>query len=101
MAKVTKFIRKRNANPALTQNKTFARVQVAGSSLTFRFQKTAGTPTPPVGDSYYIRPVGGFYRRPGGIDRYIRPSAAPIGNEFVAPNGDVYTSPTGDQYVSP
>ena len=99
MAKVTKFIRKRNANPALTQNKTFARVQVAGSSLTFRFQKTAGTPTPPVGDSYYIRPVGGYYRRPGDIDRYLRPAVA--GDEFVAPNGDVYTSPTGDTYISP
>jgi hypothetical protein len=100
MAKITKFIRKRNVNPALTQNKTFARVQVAGNSLTFRFQKTAGTPTPPVVDSFYIRPVGGFYRRPGGIDRYIRPTT-PAGNEFAAPNGDVYTSPTGDTYTSP
>lgn len=100
MAKITKFIRKRNVNPALTQNKTFARVQVTGGSLTFRFQKTAGTPIPPVGDSYYIRPVGGFYRRPGGIDRYIRPTA-PVGDEFAAPNGDVYTSPTGDNYIAP
>ncbi len=99
MAKITKFIRKRNVNPALTQNKTFARVQVAGNSLTFRFQKTAGTPTPPVVDSFYIRPVGGFYRRPGGIDRYIRPASAFY--EFTAPNGDVYTSASGDTYISP
>jgi hypothetical protein len=98
MAKITKFIRKRNVNPALTQNKTFARVQVSGSNLTFRFKKTSGTPTPPQTDSYYIRPASGYYIRPDGF-KYVRPASAVY--EFTAPNGDVYTSPTGDQYIAP
>lgn len=44
---ITKFIRKRNVNPALPFNKNFARVQVSGSTLTFNYKKTA-TSTPPV-----------------------------------------------------
>jgi hypothetical protein len=72
MAKITKFIRKRNANPALTQNKTFARVQVAGSSLTFRFQKTAAATPPPSGFTY-LQPDGSNYFQPDGQSQYIQP----------------------------
>ena len=38
---ITRFIRKRNANPAKAFNKNFARVQVSGNSQTFKFKKTA------------------------------------------------------------
>lgn len=44
---ITKFIRKRNVNPALPFSKNFARVQVSGSTLTFNFKKRV-TFVPPV-----------------------------------------------------
>jgi hypothetical protein len=73
MAKViTKFIRKRNANPTLTQNRLSARVQVAGSNLTFRFKKTASAAPPPSGFTY-LQPDGSDYFQPDGISRYIQP----------------------------
>jgi hypothetical protein len=37
---ITKFIRKRNQDPAKTANKLFARIQVSGNSQTFKFKKT-------------------------------------------------------------
>lgn len=98
MAKVvTKFIRKRNANTALTQNKLSARVQVSGANLTFSFKKTANASQ---AGFYYLRPTSGYYRRPpGGIDRYNRPESGIM--EFTSPTGDVYISQSGDQYIAP
>ena len=72
MGKITKFIRKRNANPALTQNKLSARVQVSGSNLTFRFKKTASTTPPPSGFTY-LQPDGFNYFQPDGESLYIQP----------------------------
>lgn len=72
MGKITKFIRKRNPNPALTQNKLSARVQVSGSNLTFRFKKTAST-TPPPGEFTYIQSDGSNYFQPGSTFLYIQP----------------------------
>lgn len=74
MAKVTtKFIRKRNANPALTQNKLSARVQVSGSNLTFRFKKSQ-TSTPPPSGFTYIQPDGtSNYFQPGSTFTYNQP----------------------------
>lgn len=40
---VTKFIRKRNQDPAKAYNKNFARIQVSGNAQTFRFKKTVPT----------------------------------------------------------
>lgn len=37
---ITKFIRKRNVDPAKAFNKNFARIQVSGNSQTFQFKKT-------------------------------------------------------------
>jgi hypothetical protein len=37
---ITKFIRKRNQDPAKAFNKNFARIQVSGNSQTFQFKKT-------------------------------------------------------------
>jgi len=37
---ITKFIRKRNQDPAKAFNKNFARIQVSGTSQTFQFKKT-------------------------------------------------------------
>ena len=42
---ITKFIRKRNQDPAKVYNKNFARIQVSGNSQTFRFKKTVPTST--------------------------------------------------------
>lgn len=72
MGKITKFIRKRNVNTALTQNKLSARVQVAGNSLTFRFKKTAAATPPPSGFTY-LQPDGSNYFQPDGVSRYIQP----------------------------
>jgi hypothetical protein len=72
MGKITKFIRKRNANPALTQNKLSARVQVAGDSLTFRFKKVASAAPPPSGFTY-LQPDGFNYFQPDGESLYIQP----------------------------
>jgi hypothetical protein len=72
MARITKFIRKRNANPALTQNKLSARVQVAGNSLTFRFKKKATAVPPPSGFTY-LQPDGSNYFQPDGVSQYIQP----------------------------
>ncbi len=72
MAKITKFIRKRNVNPALTQNKLSARVQVSGSNLTFRFKKSQ-TSTPPPSGFTYLQPDGFNYFQPDGESLYIQP----------------------------
>lgn len=40
---ITKFLRKRNQDPAKAINKTFARIQVSGSNQTFQFKKVAQT----------------------------------------------------------
>jgi hypothetical protein len=72
MGKITKFIRKRNANPALTQNKLSARVQVAVDSLTFRFKKVASAAPPPSGFTY-LQPDGFNYFQPDGESLYIQP----------------------------
>jgi|APGre2960657373_1045057.scaffolds.fasta_scaffold251842_1 hypothetical protein len=37
---ITKFIRKRNVDPAKAFNKNFARIQVSGNAQTFQFKKT-------------------------------------------------------------
>jgi hypothetical protein len=37
---ITKFIRRRNIDPAKAFNKNFARIQVSGNEQTFRFKKT-------------------------------------------------------------
>ena len=37
---ITKFIRKRNQDPAKAFNKNFARIQVSGNNQTFKFKKT-------------------------------------------------------------
>lgn len=37
---ITKFIRKRNVDPAKAYNKNFARIQVSGNAQTFKFKKT-------------------------------------------------------------
>lgn len=37
---ITKFIRKRNQDPAKVFNKNFARIQVSGNAQTFKFKKT-------------------------------------------------------------
>jgi hypothetical protein len=73
MAKVlTKFIRKRNANTALTQNKLSARVQVTSNSQTFMFKKTA-TSAPPPSTFTYLQPDGNDYFQPDGSSRYLQP----------------------------
>lgn len=73
MAKVlTKFIRKRNANTALTQNKLSARVQVTSNSQTFMFKKTA-TSAPPPSAFTYLQPDGNDYFQPDGASRYLQP----------------------------
>jgi hypothetical protein len=56
---ITKFIRKRNVNPALPFSKNFARVQVSGSTLTFNFKKRA-TSTPPVTADRLLNELGDF-----------------------------------------
>lgn len=56
---ITKFIRKRNVNPALPFSKNFARVQVSGSTLTFNFKKIA-TSTPPVTADRLLTELGDF-----------------------------------------
>lgn len=56
---ITKFIRKRNVNPALPFSKNFARVQVSGSTLTFNFKKIA-TSTPPVTTDRVLTELGDF-----------------------------------------
>jgi len=56
---ITKFIRKRNPNPALPFNQNFARVQVSGSTLTFNFKKKA-TSTPPVTTDRILTELGDF-----------------------------------------
>lgn len=38
---ITKYIRKQNQDPAKALNKNFARIQVSGSSQTFKFKKVA------------------------------------------------------------
>lgn len=38
---ITKFIRKRNQDPAKAFNKNFARIQVSGNNQTFKFKKVA------------------------------------------------------------
>jgi hypothetical protein len=40
---ITKFIRKRNQDPAKAYNKNFARIQVSGNEQTFKFKKTVPT----------------------------------------------------------
>jgi hypothetical protein len=73
MAKViTKFIRKRNANTALTQNKLSARVQVTSTSQTFMFKKTA-TSTPPPSGATYLQPDTNKYFQPDGTSLYLQP----------------------------
>lgn len=42
---ITKFIRKRNVDPAKAFNKNFARIQVSGNSQTFKFKKTVPSST--------------------------------------------------------
>ena len=42
---ITKYLRKRNQDPAKSFNKNFARIQVSGSNQTFRFKKIAISPT--------------------------------------------------------
>jgi hypothetical protein len=42
---ITKFIRKRNPDPAKAFNKNFARIQVSGNSQTFQFKKTVPAST--------------------------------------------------------
>jgi hypothetical protein len=37
---ITRFIRKRNVDPAKAFNENFARIQVSGNSQTFKFTKT-------------------------------------------------------------
>ena len=56
---ITKFIRKRNVNPALPFSKNFARVQVSGSTLTFNFKKRAAS-TPPVTTDRLLNELGDF-----------------------------------------
>jgi hypothetical protein len=70
MAKlITKFIRKRNANTALPQNKLSARVQVTSASQTFMFKKTV----PPAIAFTYLQPDGNDYFQPDGTSRYLQP----------------------------
>lgn len=52
---ITKFIRKRNQNPAKTTNKLFARIQVSGNSQTFKFKKTV-----PVAQGDFVSTEAGF-----------------------------------------
>jgi hypothetical protein len=40
---ITKYIRKRNQDPAKAFNKNFARIQVSGSNQIFQFKKIAIT----------------------------------------------------------
>lgn len=56
---ITKFIRKRNVNPALPFIKNFARVQVSGSTLTFNFKKIAQS-TPPAITDRLLTELGDF-----------------------------------------
>jgi hypothetical protein len=56
---ITKFIRKRNVNPALPFNKNFARIQVSGSEQTFNYKKTI-TSTPPVTTDRILTELGDF-----------------------------------------
>lgn len=53
---ITKFIRKRNADPAKAFNKNFARIQVSGNNQTFKFKKTV----PPSTGVDYITTEAGF-----------------------------------------
>lgn len=56
---ITKFIRKRNVNPALPFSQNFARVQVSGSNLTFKFRKLA-TFVPPVTSDTILTESGAY-----------------------------------------
>jgi hypothetical protein len=40
---ITKYIRRRNQDPAKAFNKNFARIQVSGNEQTFKFKKTVPT----------------------------------------------------------
>lgn len=53
---ITKFIRKRNVDPAKAFNKNFARIQVSGNNQTFKFKKTV----PPSTGVDYITTEAGF-----------------------------------------
>jgi len=53
---ITKFIKKRNVDPAKAFNKNFARIQVSGSSQTFQFKKTV----PPSAGANFIATESGF-----------------------------------------
>jgi hypothetical protein len=53
---ITKFIRKRNIDPAKAFNKNFARIQVSATSQTFKFTKTV----PPSTGVDFITTEAGF-----------------------------------------
>jgi hypothetical protein len=53
---ITRFIRKRNQDPAKAINKNFARIQVSGNSQTFKFRKTVSSA--PVGVDYLNTEAG-------------------------------------------
>jgi hypothetical protein len=48
---ITKFLRRRNPNPANVFNNNFARIQVSGNTQTFNFKKTL---SPAVGGYYLL-----------------------------------------------
>jgi hypothetical protein len=53
---ITKYIRKRNIDPAKAFNKNFARIQVSGNNQTFKFTKTV----PPSTGANFIATEAGF-----------------------------------------
>jgi hypothetical protein len=64
---ITKFIRKRNPDPAKAYNNNFARIQVSGKSQTFKFKKTV----PPSTGVDYITTEAGFQLTTEGGDNLI------------------------------
>jgi hypothetical protein len=64
---ITKFIRKRNPDPAKAYNNNFARIQVSGKSQTFKFKKTV----PPSTGVDYISTEAGFKMTTEGGDNLI------------------------------
>jgi hypothetical protein len=64
---ITKFIRKRNQDPAKAFNKNFARIQVSGNAQTFKFKKTV----PTSGAIDFITTEAGFSLTTEGGDNLI------------------------------
>jgi hypothetical protein len=63
---ITKYIRRRNADPSKAINKNFARIQVSGNNQTFKFKKTE-TATP-VGADYLNTEAGFRLTTEGGLN---------------------------------